>query len=222
MKIDQQLNSVADKYRTLGFNVVLRPGPADLPPFAKDFQVEMVATKEDGSALVAAKNSPLEFEADPNVARYAEITERQSGWRFDVFVLGPDYPVTKEIQESSELSDEDLRRGLVEAERMLQAGFVAPSLLAAWAMLESVMRRLLQAEGEESGWGNSPRTLLNELYSDGVLSTAVLRELEGIVRLRNALVHGFSAPAIEPAKVQFLIETARRLLTESQAVKQPA
>jgi hypothetical protein len=57
-------------------------------------------------------------------------------------------------------------------ERILRAGFAAPSLVAAWAVLDSVMRRRLRAEGEDAGWGTSPRTMLNELYSAGVLRTA--------------------------------------------------
>ena len=44
MNIEQRLSYVADRYRSLGFKIVLRPGPADLPPFAKDFKVEILAT----------------------------------------------------------------------------------------------------------------------------------------------------------------------------------
>ena len=62
MNIEQRLNSLADIYRSRGFKVVMRPGPEDLPPFARDFKVEMVATKEDGSALVSAKASRSEFD----------------------------------------------------------------------------------------------------------------------------------------------------------------
>src|SRR4051812_36044330 len=92
MNNGQRLNQVADRYRSLGFKVVIHPQPDQLPPFAKDFQVELVATKEDGSALVVAKNSPSELEGDPNVQRYADLTNGQAGWRLDLLVLGPDTP----------------------------------------------------------------------------------------------------------------------------------
>src|SRR5207249_11611092 len=90
MNIDQQLNKVADHYRSLGFKVTVRPGPEDLPPFAKDFKVEIIATGEDCNVLVSAKGSQLELEDDPNVFRYAEITNQQPGWRFDILILGPE------------------------------------------------------------------------------------------------------------------------------------
>ncbi len=222
MNIEQRLNYLADRYRSLGFKVVPRPGPEDLPPFAKDFKVEMVATKEDGSALVSAKGSRSEFEADPDLVRYAEIANGQPGWRFDVYVLGPDAQVKAEQREAKEPPEEEILRYLDDVQPMLQAGFVEQSLVAAWAVLEAAMRRRLRSGGEEVEGGTSPRTLLDELYSGGVLSTGVLRDLEGLFQLKNAIVHGFSAPAVEPSKVQFLVDTARRLLKESQLVKQPA
>ncbi len=222
MNLDQRLNFVADRYRSLGFKVVVQPGPEDLPPFAKDFKIDLVATKDDGSALVLAKGSPSELEADPEVARYAEITNNQPGWRFDVFILGPDPQAKVEKREAKEPPEEEIQRYLDGVQQMLQAGFVAQSLVAAWAALEAAMRRRLRSGGEEAGWGTSPRTMLNELYSGGILTTTVLRELEALFQLRNVIVHGFSPPAVEPRAVQFLVDTARRLLTESQLVKQPA
>jgi hypothetical protein len=64
--------------------------------------------------------------------------------------------------------------------------------------------------------------MLNELYSGGVFSTGVFRNLEGLFHLRNELVHGFAVPRIDPATVRLLVETARRLLTESQPAKKTA
>src|SRR5436190_9546020 len=97
MNIEQRLNYVADRYRSLGFKkVVLRPGPDELPLFAKDFQVEILATGEDGNVLASVKGSPSELEADPNVPRYAEVTGNQPGWRFDLLMLGPNGGLPKQ------------------------------------------------------------------------------------------------------------------------------
>jgi hypothetical protein len=222
MNLEQRLNSLADRYRTLGYKVVVRPGPEDLPPFAKDFKVEILATRDDGSVLAVAKGSPTELEADPQVPRYAEVTNQQPGWRFDLFVLGPDNQPVAGNREAKEPQEEEIRSDLDAVQQLLRAGFLEQALVAAWAALEAAMRRRLRAEGEEADWGTSPRTMLNELYSSGVLSTRVLRELEGLFQLRSAIVHGFSAPVVEPSSVLFLVDTARRMLTESQPAMQPA
>jgi len=64
--------------------------------------------------------------------------------------------------------------------------------------------------------------MLNELYSDGVLQSSVLRDLEGLFQVRSAIVHGFMTPVVEDSSVQFLVQTARMLLDESRAAKKIA
>src|SRR6267143_4205511 len=124
MNMEQRLNQVAAGYRAQGYTVVVRPGPDDLPDFAKDFKVEILARRDDGCVLASAKKNQSDLEADPNVARYAEVTNEQRGWRFDVFVLGPETQPMPEKRESKEPSEDDIRRALDDVERMLQAGFV--------------------------------------------------------------------------------------------------
>lgn len=222
MNIEQRLNVVADRYRNLGFKVVLHPKADDLPPFAKDFKVQILATKDDGSVLAVAKASPSELQADQDVARYAEITDRQPGWRLDVFVLGPDSPADPAKGEVREPSDEDLRRAVSDAERMLREGFVSQALITAWAALEAAMRRRLVASGRKVTYGISPRTMLNELFSTGIFSNSVFRDLEGLFQLRNLIVHGFAVPEFPTSAVEFLIRTVNQLLETPTHAKQTA
>src|SRR5947209_1556067 len=77
---------------TIELKVVLHPKPDDLPLFAKDFKVQILARKDNGGILTVAKDSPSELQADQDVARYLEIVAKQPGWRLDVFVLGPEVP----------------------------------------------------------------------------------------------------------------------------------
>lgn len=220
MNIEQQLSQVADRYREQGYQVSIRPGPDDLPSFAKDFKVDILARRADGNVLVSTKASPSELEADSNLSRYAETVEKQHGWRYDLFVLGPAPEATSRNRDAKEPSEEELHRFLSEAERMDREGFHAQALIAAWAALESVMRHSLREQGSEAGWGTSPRTMLNELVSSGMLSSGEFRVLEGYFQLRNIIVHGFSPPAIEPGAVQSLVSTARRLLAVESPVIQ--
>jgi REase_AHJR-like len=222
MNIEPRLNILADRYQTRGFKVVLRPRPDDLPPFAKDFKVEILATGPETNVLASVKATAEELEADPNILRYSEIIEKQPGWRFDLFVLGPEQGLPKKEPPPSEPSEDDIRQALDEVERMLQAGFVTSAFAAAWSALEAAMRRRVRAGGRKTGWGDDARTMLDELYSSGFMLTAVLRELERLLQVRRAIIHGFSAPAVDAVAVRFLVDTGRRLLAESQPVKQPA
>ena len=221
MNIEQRLNVVAERYRNLGFKVVLHPKADDLPPFAKDFKVEILATKDDGSVLAVAKSSPTELQSDQDVARYVEITSGQPGWKLDVFVLGPDAPAIPN-GEVREPTDEDLRHAVSDAERMLGEGFVSPAFVTAWAALEAVMRRRLVASGGKATYGTSPRTMLNELFSVGMLSNSEFRDLEGLFQLRNIIVHGFAVPQFPITSVEFLIRTSNQLLGTLTPLKQTA
>jgi hypothetical protein len=173
--------------------------------------------------LASAKKDSAEMQADANLPRYAEIIENQPGWRFDLFVLGPDSDAwVNKRDDVQEPSDNDILRSLDDAERMFHAGFVGQSLIAAWAALESAMRRRLRAQGEEAGWGTSPRTMLNELFSAGDLTNSVFRELEDLFQLRSAIVHGFAPPIVEKNAVELLVQTTKQLLSAPLPVKQTA
>jgi hypothetical protein len=221
MNMEQRLKVVADRYRNLGFKVVLHPKVDDLPSFAKDFKVQILAAKDDGSVLAVAKATASELEADQDVARYAEITDKQPGWTLDVFVLGSDTSVSAN-GEVREPSDEDLRRAVSEAERMLKEGLVSQAFVTAWAALEAAMRRKLVASGRKATYGTSPRTMLNELFSAGIFSNSVLRELEGLFQLRNIIVHGFAVPEFPNSAVEFVIRTTNQLLETTTPLKKTA
>ena len=177
--------------------------------------MELLATRPDGNVLVSAKATSAEFEKDKNLARYAEVIGEQQGWRYDVFVLGPEPPVPVR-GDIADASGDEIEQTLASANHLLAAGFKAQALVAAWAALESAMRHSLRSLGEKAEWGASPRSLVNELFSSGGLTPSEFREIEGVFRLRNIIVHGFSAPEISPNIVAFLISTARRLLEESK------
>jgi hypothetical protein len=218
MTTQERLEQQANRYREQGYRVVLNPGPDDLPPFAKDFKVEILATRADGGVIASAKSSLADFENDRNLSRYAEIIQAQPRWRYDVAVLGPP-PTISEFQGVDEASEAEIAKGLDDAEFLLHSGFRPQAVLAAWAAMESAMRHRLRAMGERAEWGSSPQSMLNELYSSGVLTPAEFRSLEGLSRLRNIIVHGFSVPEISAETVLILTNTARKLLTESKQVE---
>jgi REase_AHJR-like len=215
---EQRLDQVADRYREQGYQVVTRPGPDDLPAFAKDFKVEIVATRQDGGVLVSARASTAEFEADLELSKYAEIIEKHPDWRYDVFVLGPP-PLPPCRHAANEATEAEINRALDDADKLLQAGYIPQSVIAAWAAAESAMRHGLRSQGSQVGWGTPPRTMLNELVSSGMLSGSNFRKLEDMSHLRNVIVHGFSVADIDPGVVPFLKSAARQLVTESNSAQ---
>ena len=87
MDLEQELKRVADSYSGKGYQVVLRPGPDHLPPFAKDFKVEVVGRQGSEGVLVAVKRNRDDVADDAELARYADVASKQAGWRLDLVVL---------------------------------------------------------------------------------------------------------------------------------------
>jgi len=222
MNIEQRLSQVADRYRAQGYKVVVRPGPDDLPAFAKDFKVEIVARRDDGCVLASVKKNQADLEADPNIASYAEVTNNQIGWRFDLSVLGPEPQPMPEKRKAKEPS-----------ERRDPASFGRCRADAPSGFRPAVSHRRLGRAGgghAKETSGRRGRGRLGNVSTDDAERTllgwcATWHCVSGSRRLfqaRSAIVHGFTTPAIEKSAVQFLIETARRLLLESQPAKQTA
>ena len=215
MDTKQQLEQVAERYRVQGYSVIQNPTPDDLPSFAKNFKVEILATRPDGNVLASAKATPAEFDNDKNLAYYADIIAAQQGWRYDVFVLGSQSasPIPGDIADSS---DDEIERTLASADHLLVAGFSPQALVVSWAALEAAMRQKLRSLGEKTEWGTSPRSLINELLSSGGVTRGEFQELEGFFRMRNAVAHGYSGQKVDPNSVRSLTSIARRLLDESK------
>jgi hypothetical protein len=222
MDFEQELRRIAERYAAAGYTTLIRPGPDQLPPFAKDFRVELAAVRANGGVLVSVKRNRQEMEEDRQMSRYAEVTNARPGWRYDFVILEGEGTMGRQASGAREFSDEDISHALAESERMVHLGFARPAVITAWAALESAMRMRLRAAGEAAGWGTQPRDMMNELYSSGVLSTAEFPHLERVFHLRNQIAHGFSPSEEDAGAVQFLSELARRLLEESREQKQPA
>jgi uncharacterized protein YutE (UPF0331/DUF86 family) len=224
MDFEQELSQVAEGYRNQGYDVIVRPGPDELPAFARDFKLEIVGRRGTEGVLVAVKRNREEVAADVNMQRYAEATTAEPGWRFDFAILEPEKNSRfREIRGASEFTNQDVSRSLDQAQQLSGMGFSRAALITAWASLEAAMRMRLRALGQEAGWGSMPRQMMKELYSAGVLPPDEFNRLELAFQLRNQIAHGFSSPVESEARddVRLLGEIARRLVSESQAETQP-
>src|SRR5437879_9577780 len=141
MNLEQELNRIAGIYKAQGYQVIVRPGAADLPPFAKDFKVEIVARRAAEGVLVQVKRTREEVAADADMPRYAEITSAQSGWRFDFVILEAENSMAREVRGAQEPSEQHMTDVLAGAEHLVREGFVGPAVISAWAALEAAMRR---------------------------------------------------------------------------------
>ena len=222
MDFEKELKRLADRYRSRGFLVSIRPKPEELPAFAKDFMVELLAKRGADNVLVSVKKNRQALEDAKELPRYAEIINAQPGWKYDFAILEEENPLARELRGAREPSASELTNTLNDVVKVLEAGHVNVALVAAWGAADAAMRKRLVADGKNANWGTQPRWMLNELYSSGVLFDEDFHLLESVWRHRNEIVHGFQPAPIDAECVEYLIRTAKRLLEESQSMKQPA
>lgn len=217
MDFDQQLKTLAAHYSSRGYDVTVMPTSDQLPDFAKDFKVEIMACRSDDSALVSVKKSVKEFETDSELTRYARLTEQKPGWRFDAVVLSPDaIPAAPSLADLKEPSEENIRKR-VEVAKQWIAIDTNQALVAAWSVLEAATRRWLQSTRRDPGKIRTSITLMNELLSGGAISRSDFEQIQGLSQLRNSIVHGFDTAEIEPGSVEFLLSVADGLLNSAKA-----
>jgi hypothetical protein len=220
MDFEQELKRVAGIYEKQGYRVTIRPGSDDLPDFAKDFKVEILAKRGDTASLVSVRKNLGEVSADPDMARYAEITADKPGWRFDFVIVEAQGPTAGDAGEAAEPTDEQLQLMVLQrAEESRKIGVKDAGVILLWGPLEAAMRRCAQQLGD--GRETQPRVLLSTLYSAGKLSRKEFETLGLAWKIRTALVHGFLAPPFDVSVTELMIDVTKRLIEESKSA-QPA
>jgi hypothetical protein len=211
MDFENELERVAQQYRDEGYVVVTHPGTDQLPAFAADFGVSLLATRGAERALVQVKRDRSELEADPDVPVRAGITNAHPGWQYDLVILNEGDPLRRMTRDAREPSKEEIDDMLAYVERTIQAGDLRAACVFAWSTLEAAMRHACRDAGL-----STPRTtageLLRTLYGNGVLSRESFDQLNRSFRLRTEIVHGLVPPAVDPDLVWAVVRATRCLL----------
>ncbi|HUG92306.1 MAG TPA: hypothetical protein VML55_15815 [Planctomycetaceae bacterium] len=205
-----RLEQVAEQYRADGYDVLIRPGPSELPEFLRRFEIDLIARK-DGESVAVAVRRRGEFGDEMQLAYLAGDVNARPGWRFDLLVVS-DTPLGDAVpKEVSELDADRIQRLADRAEQLLDQGHLDAACLIGWSALEASLReaarRLLIPLEEQD-----PQSVLNSLYVEGVFTRDEYDALQAAFRVRNAVAHGLNSAGLTPATSRFLVETARRIL----------
>ena len=85
------------------------------------------------------------------------------------------------------------------------------AFLLAWSACEAATREMIAAEGVSDTRITSPRFVLDQAVFLGVISREEYDNLAGMLKYRNAIVHGFSADDLSDDLVAELIGITRRI-----------
>jgi hypothetical protein len=211
---EQLLNTVAERYRSDGYEVVIEPEPRSIPIDLGGYRPDLIAKKGDNTAIVEVKREAQRLSFD-QLRTLSEEIKRHHGWRF-VLVTGQDV-LPPSLPEDDQLSWEDVQARMEGALRLAETGSQEAGYVLLWITFERMMR--LQARDIALPVDRlAPAILIRQLYSHGELSYAQFETALRCQEVRNRVVHGFRAPELNAA-LKDLSAVVHELLDEWPAVR---
>jgi len=195
----------AEEYRSNGYEVQLE---ASLD-FFPGFQADLLVRKGDEAKVIEVKSRPS-LAADPRISELARLIESKPGWSFELVLVGEPEKLDSPAGARAFVGESIVLR-LEQAERSLGAGMPEAAFRLAWSACEAATRELIAAEGVSDTRITSPRCVLDQAVFLGVVSREEYDNLVGMLKYRNAIVHGFSADDLSDDLVAELIGTTRRI-----------
>ena len=208
----QRVQTLAEEYRGQGYDVIVEPAKAQLPPFLAGYHPDLLLHKASESVVVEVK-ARKSLAKDSQVRELAGLLRAQPGWSFELVLVDVGEQINAP-EDARPFTRENIMQGAAEAERLLASGFTEAALLRAWAASEAAVRLLTEQDGLSIG-RPTPSVLLKQAVMNGLISRDVYHILYQALDRRNAYVHGFTLPDSGIAEVEALIETARRLGSEA-------
>jgi hypothetical protein len=206
LEVDR-VREVAQEYRKRGYRVWERPHSSELPGNLRPFQLDIMATSEADSVVIEVRNR-RSLSNDKRLAEIAEAVKQMQGWRFELVVTNPKFASEERVGINP--TDVDISNRLAQVRQLIAQNFTEPAFMAAWAVTEAILRETAFRAGVELP-GVLPALVLKTLRSEGILSKANYDKLDGAMRLRNSVAHGFS-PIEDPLPhLRDMLEIAEEL-----------
>jgi hypothetical protein len=200
------LDSVAERYRRDGYQVITEPGPSVIPFDLGRYVPDLIAQKGDLKLIVEIKTQADKISFD-HLSSIADEVRRHEGWRF-VLVTSQDIPSLDLPDESEDqFSWDDVAHRIQDADQLNNLGQGEAAYLALWIAFERMMR--FHAKRVALPVDRlAPSILIRQLYSQGELSMAQFDAALACQAVRNRIVHGFRATDLSEAvaKLRALVQ----------------
>jgi hypothetical protein len=207
----QRLRDIANYLKRRGYRVLVEPPSNSLPEFLRPFRPDLVAESEDESLVI--EMTSRDRHSDP--VYWRELTnavEEHPGWRLELVLAPPPNGQRLPALSAAEIKDRLRSSALLTGQGQTNAAF-----LLNWSALEAAMRHVCDRE-ELDPPDYRTATLISRLYTEGEMDREDYDRLMELMRQRNAIVHGMSAPPVEPDTVAELDRLSRELLEQPTPV----
>jgi hypothetical protein len=186
--LDEKIKSLADKYISEGFQVLIEPKIEQLPFDLGNYQPDIIATKDNSGLIIEVRTSPNRISVE-RLKVVAEKVSKHPGWRFLLVTLedveSKSLPGTSyELPSWQELIDR-----FEQAHRLME-NHVEAAFIFMWSIFEGALRKRavdLSIPVERF----QTIGLIKQMYSLGELSIPQFDIIQNCFDVRNRLVHGY-------------------------------
>jgi Holliday junction resolvase len=209
--LDEKIKSLADKYVSEGFQVLIKPKTDELPFNLDNYQPDIIATKNNSGLVIEIRTSFSRISVE-RLQALAEKVNMHPGWHFLLVTLedieAKSLPgISEQLPSWEELTDR-----LFQAHKLIENDEIEPAFLYMWSIFEGALRK--RAIDVSIPIERFPVIgLLRHLYSLGELSISQFDLAQACFEVRNHLAHGYIENLTLPVVHNF-DNLVRELLTE--------
>lgn len=176
---------LARQYRTLGYDVVERPEPRQLPDFMRDTAPDLVARSDTDNVVVEIKRHAA-LKGSNDLVDLADRVSDRPGWRFELVVLADE-------ESASPIDQAPL---IAKARAAAEAGLIDIACLSLQPVLAAILGDVARAHGLRLADAPAQR-LVDELSFRGVLPELLVDRCHAALAVGEGLMR--NGPDAEPS-----------------------
>jgi uncharacterized protein YutE (UPF0331/DUF86 family) len=179
----QFLETLRPRYESEGYEFIVTPARADLPPFFDSYEPDAIARKAGSNVAIEVKRHQSAT-TERTLQEIRRLFDGHADWKLNVVFMGfePLHSATIPLVEPSAI-----RNRLNEVNTLCRGGHLRSGFILAWSLLEAAFRTL---GGVDFNRPRTPGTVVQTLAMNGYIDTDLERQLRGLIELRNRIVHG--------------------------------
>ncbi len=197
-----RVQKVGQVYRNKGYDVLIEPQGDQLPDFLQTFRPGLIAYKDDEHIVVEVRTRG-QVSDFPQVNELAKVVRNEAGWKFELFLLGPENSFF--VNGASLFTVEEIRSKRKEVALFVENGHLEAAFLMGWSLVEAILRILAVKEGIE-GETAMPDYLLKQMTFEGIIARETYHDLKHAQKTQDAIARGFKSSQLTVETVQELID----------------
>lgn len=197
------------EYTQRGYSFVENPDERQVPDFLSKTRPDAIATKGQEQIAFEVLLTGKSAKSSATANFLAREIPKHPGWKFELVVV--DSAIGGD-DASFDLQAKDFDSELQKVIHLAKNNDFKLSVVAGWALLESLKRFLTSLPENTDSKRYRPSTVVESLVSEGLVEDEEGEMLRDISQLRNRLVHGFVNVEVKPKDAENLIETLKNLV----------